>query len=399
MRWPTRPRQVTSLLFWGMAGMAASCDSCCLTDLFHVVFLTFLFYPFLRTDGISLQGWQEKLSELKVANFPWDPQPEPPRQPPTVPSNVKPDIDVAAPVTQQEHVNFPNVQGVRIKTESGYDQPSMPAYAPPPVNGYSNNFNGDIAQQRAHALIAQRMVQGSGHIQMPQAQHAPAQMHNQQRMMPTQGQRPPQPQQAHQPQQSQPPQQQHAPQHQQQPHQRPQPAHVYASQTDGSDGSLEDWKAFMQAKSALDSNDPDARLAAENLMRTHLEAMAAQTDSGLGMPLSSVPKGKKAKAITRVRQAKQAEASSRTSAVPPVARFDGDDEENDEDAINSELDDPEDDLDNANDADDEMIDIMLCTYDKVQRVKNKWKCTLKDGILGTNKKEYLFHKATGEFEW
>jgi transcription initiation factor TFIIA large subunit len=34
-----------------------------------------------------------------------------------------------------------------------------------------------------------------------------------------------------------------------------------------------------------------------------------------------------------------------------------------------------------------MVDYMLCTYDKVQRVKNKWKCTLKDGILTTNKKE------------
>jgi len=38
-------------------------------------------------------------------------------------------------------------------------------------------------------------------------------------------------------------------------------------------------------------------------------------------------------------------------------------------------------------------------YDKVQRVKNKWKCTLKDGVLLVNGKEYVFHKATGEYEW
>ncbi|KAH0186348.1 hypothetical protein KCU86_g12070, partial [Aureobasidium melanogenum] len=48
---------------------------------------------------------------------------------------------------------------------------------------------------------------------------------------------------------------------------------------------------------------------------------------------------------------------------------------------------------------DEEIDHVLCTYDKVQRVKNKWKCTLKDGIMSANGKEYLFHKAQGEFEW
>ena len=54
-----------------------------------------------------------------------------------------------------------------------------------------------------------------------------------------------------------------------------------------------------------------------------------------------------------------------------------------------DLDDPEDDLNDGDNSDDDMIDYMLCTYDKVQRVKNKWKCTLKDGILTTNKKEYV----------
>lgn len=27
------------------------------------------------------------------------------------------------------------------------------------------------------------------------------------------------------------------------------------------------------------------------------------------------------------------------------------------------------------------------------------KCTLKDGVLTVNGKEYVFHKAQGEFEW
>ena len=95
-------------------------------------------------------------------------------------------------------------------------------------------------------------------------------------------------------------------------------------------------------------------------------------------------------------------------------------EEADEDAINSDLDDSDEELENVDedDADGPMGETILCTYDKVQRVKNKarsaghpshslyflltisqWKCTLKDGILTTNKKEYVFHKAQGEFEW
>jgi len=27
------------------------------------------------------------------------------------------------------------------------------------------------------------------------------------------------------------------------------------------------------------------------------------------------------------------------------------------------------------------------------------KCTLKDGVLTVNNREYVFHKATGEYEW
>ena len=77
---------------------------------------------------------------------------------------------------------------------------------------------------------------------------------------------------------------------------------------------------------------------------------------------------------------------------PSRAQFDGpggddDAEEDDEDAINSDLDDPEENEAEENDAEDAVGQVMLCTYDKVQRVKNKWKCTLKDGILTTGGKE------------
>lgn len=44
-------------------------------------------------------------------------------------------------------------------------------------------------------------------------------------------------------------------------------------------------------------------------------------------------------------------------------------------------------------------DIVFCTYDKVARVKNKWKCVLKDGMIHINGKDYLFAKCNCEFEW
>lgn len=40
-------------------------------------------------------------------------------------------------------------------------------------------------------------------------------------------------------------------------------------------------------------------------------------------------------------------------------------------------------------------DIVFCTYDKVARVKNKWKCVLKDGMVHVNGRDYLFQKCTG----
>ncbi|KAF4567243.1 hypothetical protein EYR40_006240 [Pleurotus pulmonarius] len=72
----------------------------------------------------------------------------------------------------------------------------------------------------------------------------------------------------------------------------------------------------------------------------------------------------------------------------------------DSEAINSDLDDS--DTEGEDDADEGTAgdtDIVFCTYDKVARVKNKWKCILKDGMIHINGKDYLFARCTGEFEW
>ncbi|KAJ2498136.1 transcription factor IIA subunit alpha [Coemansia sp. RSA 1972] len=91
-----------------------------------------------------------------------------------------------------------------------------------------------------------------------------------------------------------------------------------------------------------------------------------------------------------------------------IAQLDGasddDDDDDDgikgeapEDAINSDLDDS--DEDEAEDGSEEIEHMVLCQYDKVTRSKNKWKCVLRDGIMLINGRDYLFQKANGDFEW
>jgi len=134
-------------------------------------------------------------------------------------------------------------------------------------------------------------------------------------------------------------------------------------------------------------------------------------DSGLMMPLNELASMKLKKRKVKGEPMSSVPEAPETSSIR-IPQMDGGDEDlddksivklkvEDEDAINSDLDDSDDGLEDP-DADNEdgpLGETILCTYDKVQRVKNKWKCTLKDGILTTGGREYVFHKATGEFEW
>ncbi|KAJ7483085.1 transcription factor IIA, alpha/beta subunit-domain-containing protein [Mycena galericulata] len=61
--------------------------------------------------------------------------------------------------------------------------------------------------------------------------------------------------------------------------------------------------------------------------------------------------------------------------------------------INSDLDDS--DTEEEED-EDPNPNIAFCTYDKVTRVKSKWKCSLKNGMIHTNGKDYLFSRCTCE---
>ncbi|KAJ7287856.1 transcription factor IIA alpha/beta subunit [Mycena rebaudengoi] len=71
----------------------------------------------------------------------------------------------------------------------------------------------------------------------------------------------------------------------------------------------------------------------------------------------------------------------------------------DSEAINSDLDDSDTEDEELEDNAAGNSDIVFCTYDKVARVKSKWKCILKDGMIHANGKDYLFTRCTGEFDW
>jgi transcription initiation factor TFIIA large subunit len=116
------------------------------------------------------------------------------------------------------------------------------------------------------------------------------------------------------------------------------------------------------------------RVEIDNLIREHIEAKGrAMEGGGLMLPLKEhFPAGRNKKRKVAVHKSSNA-ALGQTDGVED----DDDDksgilkDEEDEDAINSDLDDPDDDL-KDDDEDEDLGHIMLCMYDKVQRVKNKW---------------------------
>lgn len=159
-------------------------------------------------------------------------------------------------------------------------------------------------------------------------------------------------------------------------------------QTDGVNDALDEWNAEVKRNREAAQNGQGDRILREHLN----QQMRSLEAGGLFRPVTGKSSSSSAsrRAAASLQEAIGSEA--RSSAPKPQGQFDGVDEvpkvEADEDAINSDLDDPDDLVAEDGDADEADGQVMLCTYDKVQRVKNKWKCTLKDGILTTSGKEY-----------
>ncbi|CAM0957222.1 unnamed protein product [Alopecurus aequalis] len=99
-----------------------------------------------------------------------------------------------------------------------------------------------------------------------------------------------------------------------------------------------------------------------------------------------------------------AESSEYRTPTPAVAtprpRNDTGDDDDDEPPLNED-DDDDDETDDFTDDNDEpnTQHLVLAQFDKVTRTKNRWKCTLKDGIMHLNGRDVLFNKASGEFDF
>jgi transcription initiation factor TFIIA large subunit len=314
------------------------------------------------------QGWQQKLSQLDVARFPWDPKPDPPAAQPA-PSQPASQSQIS-PQNPQLAAGTPSVQN-GVKQEPGLgDDPSVLIKQEPggpqqvAYNSSDSKSNNNVAANRAAQLVQQqygnRAAGSINAIQDRIGQQAPNQSVPQQQQQP------------------------------QPPHGANAQGSLQNAQTDGSaDMDDTDFEGVLLRRAPGGDLRELGRVDIDRLLHDHITANAKSMEGGgLMVPLKEATKHKA--------------GSSSKRGKAPIANHDGgddDDDIDDEDAINSDLDDSEEDQYDDEVDDEGLGHIMLCMYDKVQRVKNKWKCTLKDGVLTVNGKEYVFHKATGEYEW
>lgn len=323
---------------------------------------------------------------------------------PTVPSNVpRPQqIPPSTVPTSSTPAQSNGAGGVRIKTEPGYEQQGFQA------NGLPANYGNTIAQQRAAANLQQKFGTGANvQISQLQAQAAMGTPGNQPQRSPMNIQLPAQMTDQQRQEQAEFKRRQQAQQYQNLQHAQQRPM-VNNAQTDGAD----EWDGYVAQRRLDVSKEPDKIHEADLTIRQRVEQMNRSMEGGgLMMPLahqSKLPQMNRHKIVNADAGASSSYSnlagaqSSDSKLVPRIPQMDGNEEDDDddktgikdelfddddEDAINSDLDDPDDNVIEEEPEDGQPQQIMLCTYDKVARVKNKWKCTLKDGVLTTGGKE------------
>ncbi|KAL9000168.1 MAG: hypothetical protein Q9169_001070 [Polycauliona sp. 2 TL-2023] len=334
--------------------------------------------------------WQHKLTVTKCASFPWDPAPLPPLPQPMVtpapvPSNVPRTQQGSSSGSPALSSNANGSNNIQVKEEPSYMSHGLPS-------GIQSNYGNPLAQQRAAQALQQKFgTTANAQVAHLQNQAAMSQQGRQQHQPNPQNiQLPPQMSEQQRQYLEQASQRQMQARQMQQSQQRPQApnAPVSSAQTDGAG----EWDVVVSQHRAAARDDPDSSISADLTIRQQLEESSrAMEGGGLMLPLSEQSKRQPAR--------KQKTHAAKSTNV---SQFDGPNDsdedtkgvkredlgdEDDEDAINSDLDDPDDDVVEEDGDDSNQGQIMLCTYDKVQRVKNKWKCVLKDGILTTGGKE------------
>lgn len=348
-----------------------------------------------KFSDIVLQLWQTKLSALEVGHFPWEPQPQTsttsvgstptstPQPTPNISSNPSRPQQQLASENVRPSPAAPSNQGPRVKAEAAQHHPVSS-----PSMGYPMPQMSQMPQLPPGAMNAVAQQRAAQALQQQYGNRATAQINQLQ-------------QSSNQRQQSGLPNPQYhdiddrKPAVPNFPSSIPQPrAPLQSAQHDGGNDSLAEWKAEVARRRAM----VQAPGSSDRLFHEHMLQRQQQIEGGgLMIPLDErhMPSIGTKRRVDALFGTDEEQHVPRAPPPPPCslpkaqgdAPGDDDDDEKelDEDAINSDLDDPE---DNGADPEDETIEqVMLCTYDKVQRVKNKWKCTLKDGILRVANKE------------
>lgn len=146
--------------------------------------------------------------------------------------------------------------------------------------------------------------------------------------------------------------------------QRPAPNQQGNFQQSQVDGAGDEYEGVLMRRDQNGESSELGRIGIDRILHNQIAAKGKQMEGGgLMLPL---------------KQATKTKSIAKKTGLDGPSGFDGGDddvkkeEEIDEDAINSDLDDPDDPNDEDEDDDENMDKVMLCMYDKVQRVKNKW---------------------------
>jgi transcription initiation factor TFIIA large subunit len=284
-----------------------------------------------------------------VARFPWDPKPEPPPPAPaplaqqqtasqnnTTQAHFSPTISLpnaAGAGTAAAGQNGVNVESAYIKQEAGIKQEPGVATGAPALPNYNgmDNTNNLAASRAAQQLQLQYGIRAAGSINAIQGQQQPQQQQQQ-----GQGQAP-----------------------------ATGSSSISNGQTDGpGDGDEdEDYEGILMQRNAEGTLNELGRVEIDRMLHSQIAARAKSMEGGgLMLPL---------KEATR-HTVPSKNLSRKGKGIAGYDGGDDDDDIDDEDAINSDLDDPEDEHDEDEVDDEGLGHIMLCMYDKVQRVKNKW---------------------------
>jgi transcription initiation factor TFIIA large subunit len=341
-----------------------------------------------------VQGWQHKLSQMGVAAFPWDPKPQPtPAENPT-PAPPAPAVSMVSNATYTQSTLSPPANTAPLSLPGSIPN-GLPAAAPSPVVKTEPNPKNEPVIKQEPGLSTQPQLQAyhagpQGVTSRPPMGNASelAQQRAAQNLQSKFGARAdaaitslynakPGPQvNPGQPQPGQP-QQINAAQYRQSMaaataaamHQH-NPQAPYSNGGNGLptsqvDGPSEGFEGILMQRGPDGNTVEMGRVQIDEMIHAQIAARAKQMEGGgLMLPLREATKHR---SIATKR-------STSNDRVQVDGTGDVKDEELDvdADAINSDLDDPEDDQEDDDDDDESNNHMMLCMYDKVQRVKNKW---------------------------